>query len=402
MRSIPGVLVLAAVLALVSLAPSFGKPVQPSAREQVEKLVAVLKSDAPQKEKADACRELARTGTTDAVAPLAALLGDEQLSHMARYALETIPGSAADKALRDALKSLRGRLLVGVIGSIGVRRDKAAVKPLAGFLQDIDQDVREAAARALGSIGSAAAVKALEKALPDVPAVNQLAFCEGLLRCAESLEAAGRRKQAIEIYDRLRVLDAPHQVRTAAWRGAILARQKDGLPLLLEAINSNDSAQFAAGARLAQQMPGTEVTRALNAQLDKLPAGKQIVLVQALGKRGDPAALPALFTLAKGSAKPVRLAAIKSLAEIGDPTAIPVLVESLSDTNTEVAQTAQESLGGLPGFLNRHVPQKSRLFRPHIGKDHPFQGRDIRDVHTHDLRLAKAVAAPDRLIHALE
>ena len=72
---------------------------------------------------------MARIGNKDAVAPLAALLPDEKLSHMARYGLETIPSSAVDKALRDAAGKLQGRLLVGVIGSIGVRRDAKAVEP---------------------------------------------------------------------------------------------------------------------------------------------------------------------------------------------------------------------------------------------------------------------------------
>src|SRR2546426_11629045 len=50
---------------------------QPSAKVQISHLVTVLKSDAGQKEKADACRELARIGTKQAVPDLAALLGDE-------------------------------------------------------------------------------------------------------------------------------------------------------------------------------------------------------------------------------------------------------------------------------------------------------------------------------------
>ncbi len=43
------------------------------------KLIGVLKSSASVKEKADACRELARIGTKQSVAPLAALLEDEKL-----------------------------------------------------------------------------------------------------------------------------------------------------------------------------------------------------------------------------------------------------------------------------------------------------------------------------------
>ena len=128
----------------------------PRPRSQEAKLIAVLKSDAPRKDKADACRELALIGTKDAVAPLAALLGDEKLAHMARYALEPIPDPAVDDALRDALGKLKGRPLVGVIGSIGVRRDAKAVEPLSKLLKDTDPDVAQAAARALGRIGTRA------------------------------------------------------------------------------------------------------------------------------------------------------------------------------------------------------------------------------------------------------
>src|ERR1039458_8869534 len=110
MRSIHPILVLA--LLFTFAASPFAKAAQPTAKDQVAKLTAVLKSDAPQKEKADACRELARIGTKDAVAPLAALLSDEKLSHMARYGLETIPDASVDKAFRDALPKLHGRQLV--------------------------------------------------------------------------------------------------------------------------------------------------------------------------------------------------------------------------------------------------------------------------------------------------
>ena len=56
---------------------------------QEDQLLAILKSDAPLKEKADACQELARVGTRQAVPVLATLLADEQLSHMARYRART-------------------------------------------------------------------------------------------------------------------------------------------------------------------------------------------------------------------------------------------------------------------------------------------------------------------------
>jgi len=226
-RTITGLACLAEMW-LVVVATCWGQDAQPSAKDQEQKLIAVLKSDSPLKEKADACRELARRGTKAAVAPLAALLGDEKLGHMARYGLEPIPDPAVDDALRDALDKLQGRLKVGVIGSIGVRLDAKAVEPLIKLLKDKDGEVARAAARALGRFGTPAAAKGLEDALADTPAPNQLAFYEGLFRCAEGLSAHGQRDLALAIYDRSTRAQAPPQVRDAAARKAHFLREKQG------------------------------------------------------------------------------------------------------------------------------------------------------------------------------
>jgi len=340
---------LLAALLLAWAAASPAADSQPTNTEQVKKLVAILKSDAAQKEKADACRELARVGNKEAVASLAALLPDPKLSHMARYGLETIPGSAVDKALREAAGKLRGRELVGVIGSLGVRRDAKAVKILAILLPDPDNDVAQASARALGRIANRTAVEALLGALDEVSPANQLAFCEGLLRCAEAPGVKGDRLLALTIYDRLRQIPAPHQVRTAALRGAILTRQAGGLPLLALAIQSDDYTLVLAAARTAQEMPGAPVTRLLAGQLAALPADRQVLLIQTLAKRGDAATLPALCSVARSAEKPARLAAIRALAEIGNPSALPMFLEFLGDADQAIGQAAQESLASLSG-----------------------------------------------------
>ena len=147
-------LVLAGALLLGIHSAAFAKTAASAAKEQEAKLIAVLRSDAAQKEKADACRELAHLGTKEAVAALAVLLGDEQLSHMARYGLETIPNSAVDKALRAALPTLKGRQLAGVVTSLGVRRDADAVKPVAKLLTDADPEVSTAARQMLQKLKS--------------------------------------------------------------------------------------------------------------------------------------------------------------------------------------------------------------------------------------------------------
>jgi HEAT repeat protein len=205
-------------------ASAFGA--QAAGGEKERKLIAVITSGAPLKEKADACRELAMVGTKESVAPLAGLLADEKLSHLARYGLEPIPDPAVDEALRSALSKLKGRPLVGVIGSLGVRRDTKAVAPLAELLKDTDSDVAQAAARALGRIGGGPATEALEAALGSASAANQLAFSEGLFRCADQLVAQGKNKEARGICEKLTRSDLPPQVRTSAARKARFLSQE--------------------------------------------------------------------------------------------------------------------------------------------------------------------------------
>ena len=363
---------LSAFLLAACAGASVAAPAPVATADPVKPLVALLQSPAAsQKEKADACRELARIGTKEAVAPLAALLPDYSLSHMARYGLETIPDPAVDQALRDAAGKLRGRLLIGVIGSIGVRRDEKAVGLLATYLRSTNPEVAQAAARALGKIGNPQAAQAIEAALPVAPEVNPaaspleshhraaglpaewdvdtVAFCEGLICCAEALAAKGDHTEAVAIYDRVLARDVPHQVRTAALRGAILTRQQDGLPLLLEAMREGDFAVFAACTRISQEMPGTVVTLALAGQLGTSNTNRQILLIRALGNRQDAAAMPALLALAKDGQTPVRLAAIGVVPQIGNVSALPVLVELLGDADKDISSASEASLAALQG-----------------------------------------------------
>ncbi|HPS00853.1 MAG TPA: HEAT repeat domain-containing protein, partial [Candidatus Sumerlaeota bacterium] len=318
-------LILALALLVCGAAQSFGQAPQPEVKKSEKELLDILKSGASQKEKADACRQLSLVGSKEAVAGLAALLTDEKMSHMARYGLETIPDPSVDEALRDALGKVKGRLLIGVIGSLGVRHDEKAVAPLLGLLKDADAGVAQAAARAVGRIGTADAAKGLQEALKSVSPENRVAFCEGAMRCAEALVARKEQAQAIAIYDQLRALpDVPHQVRTGAIRGAILTRGTEGIALLKETLHSGDYALVSVAVRVSVEMPDKAVTQALLAELNQLSAEGRILVVMALGRRGDASAAPALFELARASDKPLRLAAIRALPELGQVSAVPV------------------------------------------------------------------------------
>ena len=102
--------------------------------------------------RAKACQRLAVVGDRSAVAELAALLNSPQLSFYARTALETLPDRAADDALRAGLERVQGKLLAGVINSIGKRRDTNALGALEKLRHHADAEVAGSANAALARI----------------------------------------------------------------------------------------------------------------------------------------------------------------------------------------------------------------------------------------------------------
>ena len=200
------------------------------------RLIAALNSAASRAAKDAVCRALKTVGTAAAVPALAALLPNEQLSHMARYALERIPDPEAGAALCAQLPKVSGKLKIGIIASLGVRGADAAATPAGGvfgffrgadrsgtvpqlstLLTDPDAAVARAAACALGDIGTPAASQALAAAKP-APG-TQVAIADALLACAEQLLAAGQKRDARAVYERLLKNNPSRRVRSAVERG---------------------------------------------------------------------------------------------------------------------------------------------------------------------------------------
>ena len=196
----------------------------PARKELETRLASVLGSGMSRAAKDFACRKLMVIGTAASVPALASLLNDNDLSHMARYALERIEAPEAAQVLRDALPSLKGNLKIGVIGSLGVRRDTAAIAVLTEALGDADVAVATAAATALGDIGTEQAVESLSAAT--AAAGVKPAVADAMLVAAERLLADGKKAAALGAYKQLLKSNPPKNVRLAATRGLLLVGGK--------------------------------------------------------------------------------------------------------------------------------------------------------------------------------
>ncbi|HWB11837.1 MAG TPA: PBS lyase [Pirellulales bacterium] len=338
-----------ALLAAARLTTAVRADDQTTPQQIEQELLGVLRSDAPKADKALACKKLAVYGSSQAAPELARLLSDEQLASWARIALEAIPGRSADEALRGSLDSLDGKLLVGVINSVGVRRDAGAVERLTARFKGEDTEVASAAAVALGHIANDSATSTLRKALPTAAAPIRSAVAEGLLLCAERLLAEGRAAEAIEIFDELRKADLPKQRRLEATRGAILARKEKGIPLLIEQIHSPDKAFFQLALGTARELPAGQVDEALAAELSRTAPERAALVVEAIADRQEGIILPAVLRAAEGGPKEVRLAAIAALGRMGNASCLSSLLQSALESDPDVGQTARAALAELPG-----------------------------------------------------
>ena len=169
------------------------------------------------------CRKLRVIGTAQSVKALAALLPDEKTSHIARYALGDIPDDAALDALRAALPKVSKKLKPGIIGSLGVRRDKKSIGAISKLLGDSDMLVAKAAAHSLALIGTADSAKALSTFAKKAPACMKIPAADACLICADQLLADGQKSAAIAMYKGLKDADQPKHIKVAATKGMLTA-----------------------------------------------------------------------------------------------------------------------------------------------------------------------------------
>lgn len=363
--------------------------------------IETIKSNAPRMEKDHACRILRVIGTVDSIEALGELLTDEENSHNARYALESMRYPEADRALRDALGKTRGQVKIGIINSLAMRANEQNVAALLPLLEDADPDVAGAAAWALGRTGSPKAVDALSKSYGSASGKMREAVADGLLNAADQFVVKGNPKEALEIYKQLQASDAPEHVRMGAFAGSIEAQPDKAADVLMEAVKSRDWKIQGMAIDMVVDLKADGVTERFAGELDNLDAETQVLMVNALVARGEKDALRPVITEAVSSPNvQLRALAIKSLGDIGDAGSVKVLVGVIENSDREDDRTlSASSLRRLRGrTINDQIVETMKTSSPEtkaqlIGI---LQDRDAADVVDELLAAASAQNADVR------
>ncbi len=199
-----------------------------------------------------------------------------------------------------------------------------------------------AAAHAIGRIGTAEAAAVLTDAIAKESPVKRC-LGDGALACAEELAAAGKKAEAVALYEAVAKAAVPKYMQIGALDGVFRLQKTEAKDLLLAQIRSADKANFKLGLSVARWMPGADVTAALAGELEKLPAERQALLLRALGDRKEAAPLPMVLAATKSESPAVREAAIAVLAKLGDASAVAILLEAALGEGPAAA-TAKEGL----------------------------------------------------------
>lgn len=198
-----------------------------AARNELErKLVTALKSGGSAVVREFLCAKLTLIGSEFSVPALAPLLNAPEFATAARNALEAIPGRQAAKALRNSLSNIEGLQKIGVIHSLGARRDADSVRTLTGLLKHADAGIAGAAAAALGDIATSNAAKALRDFQRKSAESLGQKVADAMLTCAERLLATGKQTEAQKLYQLLDTTTQPKHIQHAAARGLKLVREE--------------------------------------------------------------------------------------------------------------------------------------------------------------------------------
>ncbi len=314
-----------------------------------QKLLAALDGAKTADAKSFICRQLRIIGTAAAVPKLAALLGDQELSHMARYALAGMNVPEAPAALRRALGTTTGWVKAGIIDTLAQLDYGAALPDVAPLVSVSDKEVAVAAVKALGRFGGAEAIAALHAARGNASDSVKLEIDGALLVCAEKLCAEGTLDAAAKLYAEFYAPGNSEQLRVAGLRGLAATSGEKASEILVAAIKGADkepALRRNAISMLAVLKGATPVDR-LTELFGALGPEDQELVVKVVASRADGAAI--IMDAARNPNAAVRVAALDALGAAGTAEALAVLAKAAATGEEREKQAARASLSRLRG-----------------------------------------------------
>ena len=295
------------------------------------------------------------------------MLSDEKSYDIAFYALQRIPDSAVEIALRDALPKAERKVKIGIINSLGERRDVNAVGQLGQLVYDADPQIALSVATALGKIADNGAMESLKKARFKTTGELRARVLDAYLRCADNLLDLGNAVQAASVYRDLYDNEDLTHIRAAALCGLVRTNKEDALDIILAALKKDDRDLQSVAIGLIRELPRGADLKEVIAECPNLSGQGQIQLLSAFTDRQETAAHQAVLDAVKHDDEAVRVAALQALAKIGDESDIPLLLKIATEASGIDREAARGSLDLLRGeSVNQKIIAQIQSAEPKV------------------------------------
>jgi len=295
------------------------------------------------------CEKLSVVGSETSVPILIDLLDNDQTADMALYALERIPGSRVDAALRQSLGNSSGENTIALINTLGQRRDAQSVEVFEEYINSTNTEIANAALAALGHIATREAAETLYNALEDADGDYRRSILFAYLDCAEAIASAGDAASAHEMYQSIYTLDTPVSVHVAAATGVIRTSPGGGFAEIVSMLGQSDAAVQSAAIRQMNHLEEIDDISGLNEVFRTLPVRQQIQLLNALGEVADPETQDMVTQATESENQDVRIAALHALQTVGDSTTVDLLAWRAAEDLGQESEAARQSLYRLKG-----------------------------------------------------
>ncbi|MFO0821861.1 MAG: HEAT repeat domain-containing protein [Gemmataceae bacterium] len=328
---------------------AIGAPGNEKLREEACKLMAAKLDDKTAKPaRLWFLAQLQRIGHEESVAAIAAILDDKD-DDVREAAVRALANNASPKAtekLSEKLADAKDTAKIGLLNALGHRGDATAVPAIVKASTNSTPQVAIAAARALGRIPGPEALKALATLRSNGKADVQAAAADSLLAQADRLLKAGKAEDAAAIYRTLNTKDEPKPIRLAALRGIIQSSGDKAGELVMNILTGADASEKAiAIGQIANLSAGALKT--LAAGIERLTPANRVSVITAIAARGDRSQLPVILAAAQDADPGVKRAGVLALGRLGDASAVGVLLDLMASKDA-VAGAAADSLVALP------------------------------------------------------
>ena len=283
-------------------------------RNVARELARLLGEPHPISTKTEALRLIAWIGEDEEAAAITPLLEEEALADEVRMSLERIPGEASTRALLAALDHAPTHLRIGLLNSLGRKKNPGTVDQLKEFAQQSERDVAWACLETLAALAVPPTQVFPAPTCAEFARENPARYAQITLDAATALAASGDTTAAESLYLQVPSLTPLPHLRGAALHGLTRIQSREGLILGLRWLGDPDLRLYAARALIEADRADTEDH--LTAAFVRTQGYRRAELLRILSARGYPD-LPALIeTALSDRSAEVRIAAAELAGKV--------------------------------------------------------------------------------------